>query len=179
MVMRTLLRRGSVSVIDCRCSGGAGEKPVGELPAGFSVSHGRRGSFGYRPRGESFELVAGSILVGHPGDEYMCTHDHHLCGDECLSFHLAPAVVEAVGQGSGARGTEIWRTACVPPLAELMVLGELAQAAAQGSGDAALDELGMLLAARFVEVVSGRKRKPPTAAARDRRRAVGAALWRE
>jgi hypothetical protein len=41
-----------------------------------------------------FELVTGSILVGHPGDEYMCTHDHHVCGDECLSFHLAPALAD-------------------------------------------------------------------------------------
>ncbi len=164
-------------MVDYRCSGGAAEKPFVEVHDGFSVSYVRRGSFGYRARGESFELVAGSILVGHPGDEYMCTHDHHLYGDECLSFQLAPAVVEAVGRGSGARGTEIWRTACVPPLPELMVLGELAQAAAQGSSDAALDELGMLLAARFVEVVSGRKQKPPAAPARDRRRAVAAALW--
>ena len=35
----------------------------------------------------------------------------------------------------------------------------------------------MLFAARFVEVASGRKRKPPEAPARDRRRAVEAALW--
>jgi len=40
-----------------------------ERHAGFSVSYVRKGSFGYRCRGESFELVAGSILVGRPGDE--------------------------------------------------------------------------------------------------------------
>ena len=49
-------------------------------------------------RGTAFELVAGSILVGRPGDEYVCTHDHHACGDECLSFHLSPGVVEAIGE---------------------------------------------------------------------------------
>ena len=54
----------------------------------------RKGSFGYRVRGQTFELVAGSILVGYPGDEYVCTHDHHVCGDECLSFQLAPATLE-------------------------------------------------------------------------------------
>ena len=113
MLTRTLLRRGSVSVIDCRCTGGAADKPFVELHGGFSVSYVRRGSFGYRTRGESYELVAGSILVGQPGDEYVCTHDHHLCGDECLSFQLAPAVVEAVGPGSRAQQTQIWRTACV------------------------------------------------------------------
>jgi AraC-like DNA-binding protein len=86
-------------------------------------------------------------------------------------------VVETIGQGSRNWRTEIWRTACVPPLPELMVWGELAQAAAEGYSDAGLDELGMLLAARFVEVVSGQKRKPPEVSARDRRRAVEAALW--
>ncbi|MGH8655492.1 MAG: hypothetical protein ACREYE_26475 [Gammaproteobacteria bacterium] len=52
-------------------------EPFVELHGGFSVSYGRKGSFGYRVRGESFELVAGSILVGHPGDEHMCTYDLH------------------------------------------------------------------------------------------------------
>jgi AraC-like DNA-binding protein len=65
----------------------------------------------------------------------------------------------------------------VPPLPELMVWGELAQAAAEGNSDAGLDELGVLFAARFVEVVSGQQRKPPEVSARDRRRAVEAALW--
>jgi AraC family transcriptional regulator len=65
----------------------------------------------------------------------------------------------------------------VPPLAELMVLGGLAEAAAEGRSDIGLDELGLLLAARFAEVVSGRKRQAPSLRAVDRRRAVMAALW--
>jgi AraC-like DNA-binding protein len=62
-------------------------------------------------------------------------------------------------------------------MAELMVLGELAEAAAEGRSDIGLEELGLLLAARFVEVVSGRKQRAPAAGAADRRRAVAAALW--
>jgi AraC-like DNA-binding protein len=60
-----------------------------------------------------------------------------------------------------------------------MVLGELAQAAADGSSDIGLDEVGHLLAQRLVEVVSGKARKPAKVTARDRRRAVEAALWIE
>ncbi|WP_437836456.1 helix-turn-helix transcriptional regulator [Sorangium sp. So ce1153] len=171
MVVTTVLRRDAISVLDYRCSAGPGDAPFTELHRGFSVSYVRKGSFGYRVRGASFELVAGSLLVGHPGDEYMCTHDH-VAGDECLSFHLAPALVEAIG----ARG-EAFRTGGVPPLPGLMVLGELAQAAAEGRSGVGLDEAGMLFAARFVEVVSGQGRRPPEAGARDRRRAVEAALW--
>jgi AraC family transcriptional regulator len=137
----------------------------------------RRGSFGCRTRGESFELVPGSILAGHPGDEFMCTHDHHLRGDECLSFQLTPGLVETIAQGSESWRTEIWRAGGVPPLPELMVLGELAQAAAEGRSDIGLDEVGMLFGARFVDVVSGRNRKPRNARAGDRRRAVEAGLW--
>jgi AraC family transcriptional regulator len=167
----TVLQRGSVSVFDYRCRAGPADKPFIELHDGFSLSYVRKGSFGYHTRGESFELVAGSILVGYPGDEYMCTHDHG-CGDECLSFTLAPHVADTIGAQTG-----IWRAGCVPPLAEMMVLGELAQAAAEGISDFGLDEVGMLLAARCAEIVCGRKRRVPAAGARDRRRAVEAARW--
>jgi len=58
-----------------------------------------------------------------------------------------------------------------------MVLGELAQAAAEVEIDIGLDEIAMLLAARFVEIVSQRRSKPVKARLPDRRRAVEAALW--
>src|SRR6516162_8456166 len=171
MTFTTLLKRDSLQVFDYRCSARPGDAPFAELHDRFSLSYVRKGSFGYRSRGRSSELIAGSILVGHPGDEYVCTHDH-VHGDECLSFQFAPDWIEAVG---GA--PQLWRTGAVPPLAELMVLGELGQAAASGGSDIGLDEMGMLLAARFVETASGRKRKALPARALDRRRAVTAALW--
>jgi AraC-like DNA-binding protein len=158
-------------VSDFRCSAGPDDKPFVEQHHRHSISYVRKGSFGCRTRGKSFELVAGSILVGHPGDEYLCTHDH-VCGDECLSFFLNPELVEAIGDRA-----EIWRIGSAPPLPELMVLGELAQAAADGRSDVGLDEVGQVFASRFVEVVSGRRRETAAAAPRDRRRAVETALW--
>ena len=101
----------------------------------------------------------------------MCTHDH-VCGDECLSFYLTPELADAIGDGK-----DIWQIGSAPPLPELMVLGELAQAAADGSSDIGLDEIGQVLASRFVEVVSGKPHKSGPDAARDRRRAVETALW--
>jgi AraC-like DNA-binding protein len=172
MAATTLLQHGAISVSDYRCSAGPGDKPFVELHGRHSISYVRKGSFGCRTRGQSFELVAGSILVGHPGDEYVCTHDHHICGDECLSFFLAPELVEAIGDQ-----VEAWHSGCVPPLPELMVLGELAQAAATGRSFVGLDEVGWAFAGRFVEVVSGRAQTPTQALARDRRRAVETALW--
>jgi AraC-like DNA-binding protein len=166
-----LLQRKSISVSDFRCTAVPGDKPFVEQFGCHSVSYVRKGSFGCRTRGQSFDLVAGSILVGHPGDEYLCTHDH-VCGDECLSFFLEPELVEAIGDHA-----EVWRIGAAPPLPELMVLGELAQAAANGRSDIGLDEVGQLFARRFVEVVSGRPREPAVTKARDRRRAVETALW--
>src|ERR1700738_1719912 len=171
MIATTLLERRSIAVSDFRCSAGPGATPFVEQYRCHSVSYVRKGSFGCRTRGRTFELVAGSILVGFPGDEYVCTHDH-VCGDECLSFFLGPELVEAIGDRA-----EVWRVGAAPPLPELMVLGELAQAAADGRSDIGLDEVGQLFASRFVEMVSGRSREPATVTARDRRRSVETALW--
>jgi AraC-like DNA-binding protein len=171
MVATTLLQRPSITVSDFRCDAAPGDAPFVEQHRRHSISYVRKGSFGCHSRGRRFELVAGSVLIGHPGDEYLCSHDH-CCGDECLSFFLAPELVEAIGDR-----TEIWQVGSVPPLPELMVFGELAQAAADGGSDAGLDEIGHAFASRFVEVVSGRAAKPVAATARDRRRAVETALW--
>lgn len=172
MITATELLAGPIRVVDYRCSAGPAEQPFTELHQGHSVSYVRKGTFGYRVRDKSYELVAGSVLVGHPGDEFMCTHNHHVCGDECLAFHLSPGFVELVG---GNKST--WRTGGLPPLPELMVLGELAQAVARGRSDAGLDEVGLWFAARFVQVVSGRPLAVQPVADRDRRRAVDAAMW--
>jgi AraC-like DNA-binding protein len=171
MSRTTLLQRPSISVSDFRCTAAPGDTPFVECYASHSISYVRKGSFGCRCRGRFFELVAGSILVGYPGDEFVCTHDH-VCGDECLSFFLTDELVDAIGDRP-----EAWRVGAAPPLPELMVLGELAQAAADGRSDIGLDEIGQLFAHRFVEVISGRTHQPEPAKTRDRRRAVETALW--
>ncbi|HLG84386.1 MAG TPA: AraC family transcriptional regulator [Bradyrhizobium sp.] len=171
MSSTTLLQRPSMTVSDFRCTAVAGEKPFVEQHRCHSISFVRKGSFGYQSRGQAHELVVGSLLVGQPGEEFICTHDH-VCGDECLSFFFEPDLVETIGDHR-----QTWAVGAAPPLAELMVVAELAQAAADGTSDVGLDEAGQLLAHRFVEVVSGKTRKPVAVSARDRRRAVETALW--
>jgi len=170
MIRTTLLARDRISVTEFRCTAVPGDRPFAEQYAAHSISYVRKGSFGCHCRGRFHELVAGSILVGHPGDEYTCTHDH-VCGDECLSFFLHTELVETIGDQRA-----VWQVGSVPPLPELMVLGELAQTAADGSSDVGLDEFGHLLVGRFVETVSGHSPKPMTASLKDRRRAVETAL---
>ena len=177
MQVATFHQSSNLSVYGCRCNLGPADKPFVELHARHSLAFVRRGSFGYRTLGRQHELVAGAVLVGRPGQEYMATHEHHACGDECLSVKLSPEFAESLGADKAA-----WDIGGVPPLPQLMVLGELAQAAVEGRSDVGLDEVGMLFAARFAGMVSERKRGSrgigaPEALARDRRRAVESALW--
>jgi AraC-like DNA-binding protein len=171
MASTTLLARPSITVSDFRCTATVGEAPFVEQHRCHSISYVRKGSFGYRSGGRFFELVTGSVLIGHPGGEFACSHDH-VCGDECLSFFLSDELTEVISDRP-----EIWRTGGVAPLPELVVLGELAQATAEGRTDLGLDEVGQMLASRFVAIVTGHPQKSRSAAARDRRRAVETALW--
>jgi AraC-like DNA-binding protein len=166
-----LLTTRAMTVSEFRCDAGPGDKPFAECRTGHSIAYVRAGSFGCHCRAGFFELVAGSVLVGAPGDEYTCTHEH-VSGDVCLGFFFGEDLVDALGGRS-----DVWQVGATPPLPELMVLGELAQAAADGNSDLGLDEIGQILAGRFVDVVSGKARKQARPSARDRRRAVEAALW--
>lgn len=77
-----VFRSAAVSVVDYVCAARRGDTPFAEEHAGFSISYVRKGSFGYRVGGRRFELVAGATLVGHPGDEYVCTHEHRWTSPE-------------------------------------------------------------------------------------------------
>jgi AraC-like DNA-binding protein len=177
MARTTIVRQDGVqqdgmSVYDYRCAARPGDRPYAEFHDRFSISYVRRGTFGYRVRGALHELVPGSVLIGHPGDEYMCTHEHDACGDECLSFQLEAELAEATRAAA-----EPCQPRALPPLPELMVMGELAQAAAHGGSDIGLDEVGLLLVDRYLAVTSGERRRAPNPTARDRQRAVRTALW--
>ncbi|UXI67240.1 helix-turn-helix transcriptional regulator [Tahibacter amnicola] len=169
----TLFQNRSIRVIDYRCEAGPADASFEECHGTHSVSYVRRGSFGYRCGMHQHELVAGAVLVGRSGDTYRCTHDHHEAGDECLSFQfLDPSLVDTLDGDGNA-----WRIGALPPAAPLMVLGEMAQAAAQGASDIGLDELGLAIAGRFLRLAGDRSGSGPAVPARDRRRAVEVALW--
>ncbi len=171
MKVTTIHEGPSLSVYDARCDAGPGEKPFVEVYRRHSLAFVRRGSFGCRTLGASHELVAGAVLVGRPGQEYVATHEHHACGDECLSLKLEPGLAESLGAGKAA-----WELGRVPPLPRLMVLGELAQAAAEGRSNVGADEAALLFAAGFAETMRGKQAAAPRATAAARRCAVEAAL---
>ncbi|MGY4304329.1 AraC family transcriptional regulator [Bradyrhizobium sp. USDA 4369] len=170
MAATILFESRDVTVSEFRCEAARGERPFVEQYGGYSLSYVRKGSFGCQHRGRLFELVTGALLVGYPGDEFMCTHDH-VCGDECLSFSFDGAVIDDIGGG------QAWQAGAIPPLPEFMALGELAQAIAAQKQTFGLDEVGHMIAGRFVAIVTGREERPARPSLRDRRRAVESALW--
>lgn len=173
MLSSRRLHEGPVSVTEFICGGDDDRTPVAH--ARWSLSYVRRGSFGCRCRGRQFQLVPGSFMVGRPGDDYVCTHEHHDGGDECLAFFFAPELVDEVAWRKAAR----WESGAAPPLAELASLGELAQAGLGQRHDIAVDELGLVLAGRYVDLMASDKRDALKATPADQRRAVRAALWIE
>ena len=168
--MRTTERFSSngLSVTEYLCDSGPDDTPFSEQHHVFTLSFVRGGAFGYRRGGRGFELVAGSILVGHEGDEYVCTHEH-VHGDDCLSFEFSQALLDEVARPSRS-------VAVVPPASELMILAELAQSAIDGRSDVGLDEVAWLFLDRVTRHgagVDGSVAVTP----RDRRRSVRTALW--
>src|SRR4051794_1583628 len=97
MQTASVLTTAQIKVIDYVCAATPTTAPFLEVHGGYSLSFVRAGSFGYHCRGRSFELVTGSLLVGYPGDEFVCTHEHHAGGDECLSFRLSAECVASLG----------------------------------------------------------------------------------
>lgn len=170
-VITTLHSSKALKVLDYRCTAGPGDRPYTEMFAAHSVAYIRKGSFGCRTHGRAFELVAGSVMAGRAGEEYRCTHEHHAGGDECLCVQFSESVAEVLG------GAKPWRGACLPPVAELIVQGELLQATACGATDVGVDEAGLLLVAAYARYGQDKEPGRVPAGARHRRRAVEAALW--
>lgn len=172
MQIKTLCQSQTLSVLDYRCGARPNDKPFAEQFFVHSVSYVHMGSFGCLSRGRFFELVPGSLLIGRTGDEYLCTHDHRCGGDECLSFQLASEFVDSIGGDD-----KIWRVGRVPPLPELMVLGELAWLATQGRSEISVEEVGLLLLQRFAAIVSDRSQPHSKLDGRQRRRVIETAVW--
>lgn len=174
MLVEPLAKTPNLTATLYRCTAGPEDRPFAEAHGTYSIAFVRRGSFGYLNRGRHFDMVPGSILVGRPGDEYTCTHDHHEGGDECLCFKLTPELVETIGDDA-----ESWQRGAVAPRAELMVLGALAEAAIAGDSNVALEEAGLALVAKVVALATGDRHGMGKIRAKDRRRIVAAAHWIE
>ncbi|HEU4602100.1 MAG TPA: AraC family transcriptional regulator [Steroidobacteraceae bacterium] len=167
-------KTSKLTVYEYRCQAGPGDRPVPEMHNEHSISYVRRGNFGYVAQGKLHELVTGSLLIGRPGLEYSCTHEHHACGDECLSFKFTAEGIEDLGIDD-----EAWELGATPPLSEIMVMGELAQSVTEGSSTVGFDEVALMLAATFARSVRGTRSASAKIRPHHRQRAIDIARWIE
>lgn len=175
-LIKPLLSGARVSAVQYHCRHERHDPSFAEMHRSHTLVFVRKGSFGYFTEGRAHELVAGSVMLGRAGVDYRCTHDH-VIGDVCISFQLSPVLLDEL---AGPKLAWLWSTAALPPNEKIMVLGALAAACADGKSDHALDELGLILASRVIETISGKKPTEGNAAVKapahvDRRRAVRAA----
>jgi AraC family transcriptional regulator len=174
MHTRTLHDGASLRVIDYRCTAGPNDAPFVEVHELSSLSFVRAGSFGCHVGTAHHELVPGSTLLGRSGDEYVCTHDHHAGGDECLSIQLSPTLAAEL-----QHGMRPLITGSVPPIAELMIAAELAQASAAGASTLSIEETSLLFLMRYAAVVRGKSAAPLKVHAKAGRQMIDAAHWIE
>ena len=174
--MHTVARHeaSNVAVYEYHCDAGPKDRPFTESHSTYSISYVRRGSFAYRSNGDLHELVPGSLLIGYPGDEYMCSHEHHACGDDCLSFTFSHELVDEMADRRDA-----WRIGALPPLPEVMVIAELAQAIIDRRSTMSFDEVAYRLLSGWFSAVGGTKSKRDRLLPRDRRRVIDIARWIE
>ena len=172
MLVTEKSRASGIAVFEYRCDSGPASAPFAEVHHEYSVSFVRHGSFGYLSRGKLHELIPGSLLIGCVGDEYTCTHEHHACGDDCLSFQFSPEVIDAV-----ADDRDVWRIGGLPPLPEIMIIGELAQAVADGRSAMGFDEVAYMLLDRLMDAVKGFQPRGTKLNAADRQRVIDIVRW--
>jgi len=170
---RTLAEGEGWTVQDLICTSGPRDRPFEERRPDVCIAVVAAGSFQYRSAAGRGLMTPGSLLLGSAGECFECGHEHG-AGDRCLSFHYAPDFFErlaadagaprAGGSGPGFRGFRL------PPLRALSPLVARGFAGLAGAVDVSWEELGVQLAVRAVELVSGlspgASGAPPAAEAR-------------
>lgn len=171
LLERRLLQEGPVTAIDFRCRAGPRDRPYVEMHTAWSVGYVRRGTFSCTCGGKHYDLVPGSLLLGRPGDEFSCAHEHHT-GDQCVAFFFDPELLDD-------RDVALvpWRSGALPPLRRTATIGALLEQALGHGNGLGLDEIGMTLLQVIVAELGAQPPRRSTVRAQDERRIVEMALY--
>lgn len=137
------------TVSDVVCSAGPEHHPFEERHSGFAIAVVLSGTFQYRCSSGRDLMTPGSLLLGNPGECFVCSHEH-ATGDRCVSFSWSP---EFFAQAAGASGNT-FRLPRIPPVKTLSPL--VAQAASILSGDGRIspEEVAVQLAAQTIPLAA-------------------------
>lgn len=158
------------------CGAGPRDRPYPEEHVRPCMSVVLAGSFCYRCRDRMHALVPGSVMLGEPGEGFVCSHEHGV-GDVCLSVSLSDALLDAVASECAAPG-RLFAAPSLPPRPRIVGLARALAGAAGGGG--AIDELALRLAGEVLRELAAHAGRPPRATvstASDRGRAIAAARF--
>lgn len=100
-----LFSAAGFAVARYRCFAGPRQRPYDEEHRSVTISYVERGVFAYRgPRAASV-LGAGWLMLGMPGEPYVCSHEHNDgSGDTCLVMSCPAETLASLRAACGAQG---------------------------------------------------------------------------
>ena len=112
-------------ITSVECKAGPHDRAYEEQHADACIALVTRGSFAYQAVHGKHTLAPGAFLLGNVGACFKCGHEHSW-GDHCLSFHYAPALLEAVAAATpGARSIDFSRDHISPNQAHVALSANL------------------------------------------------------
>jgi AraC family transcriptional regulator len=154
---RTLAAGEGWRVIDIVCTSGPRDRAFEEQHSWASISLVLRGTFVYRSRRESALMSPGAMLLGSPGYEFVCSHQHGE-GDRCVSFQYDPDLFDRFARDMGTpRFT--FAGAYLPPLRAFAPLTARAATAMERSDS--FEEIALELAGAVIQTTSPAPRNAP------------------
>jgi AraC family transcriptional regulator len=142
---------------DVICNAGPRDQPFEEQHGATSIAVVIGGTFQYRCSSGRELMTPGSLLLGNPGESFVCGHEHGT-GDRCISFSYAPELFEHLAWESARTGH--FRVGRVPPLRSVAPLVAKACGISEMPDPAVSEELSIQLAAQAAQVAGGIEPRP-------------------
>jgi AraC family transcriptional regulator len=145
-----LTREGRVARLsELTCTLGPLDKPYPETHQrdAWTIALVRRGNFRYRAGDTNrvHSLRAGWLVLGRPGGDFECSHDHD-GGDDCASLVVSHDLLTEVAAATKGHSGPMFPSPVAPPLPRVAALLERARS----RHDADLDEIAYLVAEAVV-----------------------------
>ncbi|HET9369253.1 MAG TPA: AraC family transcriptional regulator [Vicinamibacterales bacterium] len=141
-------------VDDMICTADRRDRAFEERHGGFSIALILAGSFQYSSGRSSELMTPGSIMLGSPGQCFVCAHDH-APGDRCLSFRFAPEFFRRSAHDAGAPVRRGFASLRVPPVRALSPLISRAIADLPTASDGLWEEIATRVSVAIARLTTG------------------------
>jgi AraC family transcriptional regulator len=174
LASQVLARGEGWSASEMICSAGPHDRVFEEQHSRVCIAIVVAGSFQYRSSAGRQLMTPGSLLLGSAGQYFECGHEHGV-GDRCISFAYEPEYFEGLAAESDMRGGSAqFHRLRVPPVRELSWLvaracAGVAESSGASNRTAEWEEIGVELAARVLEIGSGKELNVGTSPATEAR----------